>query len=76
MGSTPRNTFPQCGKCWTLPRKTKVGNEGITNKIGPINHFWIGETIPSDKVGYFGHSLLKPFIFLNVILVIPSLFYE
>ena len=30
----------------------------------------------SDKVGYFGHSLLKPFVFLNVILVMPSLFYE
>ena len=61
-------------------RKTKVGNEGVTSKIGPIDHFWIEETISnsyfSDKVGYFGHSLLKPFIFLNVILVIPSLFYE
>ena len=21
MGSTSRNTFPQCGKCWILPRK-------------------------------------------------------
>ena len=24
--------FPQCGKCWILPRKTKIGNEGITSK--------------------------------------------
>ena len=48
MGSISRNTFPQCGICWTLPRKNKVGNEGITSKIGPIDHFWIGETIPSS----------------------------
>ena len=48
MGSISRNTFPKCGKCWTLPRKTKVGNEGMTRKIGPIDHFWIGETIPSS----------------------------
>ena len=27
MGSISRNTFPKCGKCWTLPRRTKVGNE-------------------------------------------------
>ena len=39
MGSTSKNTFPQYGKCWTLPRKTKVENEGITSKIGPIDHF-------------------------------------
>ena len=32
MGSPLRNTFPQCGKCWILPRKTKMGNEGITSK--------------------------------------------
>ena len=32
IGSTSRNTFPQCGKCWILPRKTKMGNEGITRK--------------------------------------------
>ena len=32
MGSTSRNTFPQCGKCWILPRNTKMGNEGITSK--------------------------------------------
>ena len=49
MGSTSRNTFLQCGKCWTLPRKNKVGNKGITSKIGPIDHFWIGETIPSSN---------------------------
>ena len=48
MGSTSRNTFPQCGKSWTLLRKTKVGNEGITSKISPIDHFWIGETIHSN----------------------------
>ena len=48
MGSTLRNTFPQCGKCWTLLRKTKVGNEGIATKIGLIDHFWIGETIHSS----------------------------
>ena len=48
MGSTSRNTFPQCGKSWTLPRKTKVGNEGITRKICPIDNFLIGETIPSS----------------------------
>ena len=80
MGSTSRNTFQQCGKWWILPRKTKVGNEGITSKIGPIDLFKIRETIPSsylsDKVDCFGHSLLKPFVFLNVILVIPSMFYE
>ena len=39
MGNTSRNTFPQCGKYWILPRKTKVGNEEITSKIGPIDHF-------------------------------------
>ena len=32
MGSTSRNTFSQCGKCWTLPGKTKVGDGGITNQ--------------------------------------------
>ena len=48
MSNTLRNTFPQCGKCWILPRKTKVGNEGITSKIGPIDHIWIGENIPSS----------------------------
>ena len=47
IGSTSRNTFLQCGKCWTLPRKTKVENKKIISKIGPIDHFWIGETIPS-----------------------------
>ena len=25
MGSTSRNTFPQCGKCWILPRKISGG---------------------------------------------------
>ena len=48
MGSISRNNFTQCGKCWTLPRKTKVGKEGITRKIGLIDHFWIEETIPSS----------------------------
>ena len=46
MGNTSRNTFPQCEKCWILPIKTKIGNEEITSKIGPIDHFRIGETIP------------------------------
>ena len=32
MGSTSRNTFLQCGKCWIVPRKTKMRNEGITGK--------------------------------------------
>ena len=48
MRSTSINTFPHCGKCWVLPRKTKVGNEEITSKIGPIDHFGIGETIHSN----------------------------
>ena len=26
-------------------KKTKVENEGITSKIGPIDHFLIGDTI-------------------------------
>ena len=32
MGSTSINTFLQCGKCWILPRKSKMGNEEITSK--------------------------------------------
>ena len=47
MRSTLRNIFSQCGKCWILQRKTKVGNEEITSKIGLIDHLGIGETIPS-----------------------------
>ena len=39
MGITSRNTFPQCGQCWILPGKPKVANEGITSKIGLIDHF-------------------------------------
>ena len=42
MGSTSRNTMDIAKK------KTNVGNEGITSKIGPIDHFWIGETILSS----------------------------
>ena len=48
MGSTSRNTFPQCGKCYILPKKTKMGNEGITRKIGPNDHSCIGEIILSN----------------------------
>ena len=48
MGSTSRNIFPQCGKCWILPRKTKMGNEGITSKIGPIDRLCIREIILSS----------------------------
>ena len=48
IGSTSRNIFPECGKCCTVPRKTKVGNEGITSKVGLIDHLLIGETIPSS----------------------------
>ena len=77
MRCTSRNTFPQCGKCWILPRKIKIGNEEVTSKIGLIDHFVLGKKFLvvtlDDKVGYFGHSLLKPFVFLNVILVIPSI---
>ena len=75
MGNTLRNTFPQCGKCWILSRKTKARDEGVTRKIGLIDHFVLGKLFLvvtlSDKVGCFGHSLLKPFVFLNVRLVIP-----
>ena len=42
MGSTSRNTFLQCGKCWILPRKIKRGNEEITSKISPIDDFELG----------------------------------
>ena len=46
MGSTSRNTFHNVGNAeHCQKKKTKVGNEGITRKIGPIYHFWIGETI-------------------------------
>ena len=58
MGSTLRNTFPHCGKCWILSRKTKVGDEGVTRKIGLIDHFLLGKLFLvvtlSDKVGCFG----------------------
>ena len=75
MESTSRNTFPQCGKCWILPRKIKIGNEGVTSKIGLIDHFELGKLFLvitlSDKVGYFGYSLLK-LVLLKDMLVIPS----
>ena len=62
------------GYCQT---KTKMGNEGITAKIGLFDHFVLGKLFLvvtlGDKVGYFGHSLLKLFVFLNVILVLPSI---
>ena len=48
MRNSSRKTFPQCGKCWILPKKTKMGNEGITSKIGPIDHFGIREIILSS----------------------------
>ena len=77
MGSTSRNTFPQCGERWILPRKTKMENEGITRKISLIDHFVLGKLFLiitlGNKLGYFGHSLLKLFVFLNFILVIPSI---
>ena len=48
----------------------------LHSKIDLIVHFILGKLFLvvtlGDKVGYFGHSLLKPFVFLNVILVIPS----
>ena len=43
MGSTSRSTFPQCWKSLILPRKTKVGNEEITSKIGLIDHLELGK---------------------------------
>ena len=75
MGNSSRNTFSQCGKFGILPRKTKMRNEGITSKIGLIDQFVFGKLLLvvtlGDKGGCFGHSLLEPFGFLNVILVIP-----
>ena len=80
MGSTSRNTFPQCGKCWILPRKIKIGNEGVIRKIGLNGHFVLGKLFLvvtlSDKVGYFGHSLLKPLYSSMSYLLYPQLFYE
>ena len=54
-----------------------MGNEGVTCKISLIDHFVSGKLFLvvtlGDKVVYYGHSLLKPFVFLNVILFIPSI---
>ena len=80
MESTSRNIFPLCGKCWILLRKIKIGNEGVTRKIGLIDHVVMGKIFLvvtlNDKVGYFGHSIPKPLYFSKTCLLYPQLFYE
>ena len=61
-----------------LPRNIKIGNEGVTSKIGIIDHFVLGKIFLvvtlSDKVGYFGISLLKPLYSSKTCLLYPQLF--
>ena len=80
MERTLRNIFPQCGKCWIMPRKIKIGNKGVKRKIGLTDYFVLGKIFLivtlSDKVGDFGHSLLKPLYSSKACLLYPQLFYE
>ena len=71
MENTSRNTFPQCGKCWILLRKTKI--------FSLIDHFVLGKLFLvvnlGDKVGYFGHSLLKLLYSSMPYLLYPQFFF-